>query len=1687
MDETTRQRLLELKYGLLSDDETAALRRRIEAEPALARACEEAKATAALLGEAARLTVPEVPLKRPETAMSTPSEPPPQAAVRSNGRIVRPWARLANWVVGLAAGILLLMSLGGYWYHRGQLRELASENMRLRVTGPAILQAGVDNTYRIDTSAITGAGMPSEIEFAVYSTDQKRLLWHKDTTGADGYLEVSVPADMKLPETAVLKVAALRADDGQQEQPEMVETRVRVEPIRHVTHLALDKPLYRPGETVYYRSLTLSRFGLAAEQEMPVHFEILDPGGAVVPDSQLEGVTQRGVGNGAFPIPAGIAGGEYTLVVRSLDDAFPEQKRPFAIRRYRLPRLKKELEFARDSYSPGDTVVADFLAERADGGPAAGASLRVLATLDGQTVHEEQAEADDAGAYRVEFDLPKKIERGDAQLAVIVDDGGTRETAAETIPINLGRVDVEFFPEGGDLVAGLENRVYFVARDPLGKPVHIEGVVVNPDGDAVALAQTVHEGMGSFTFMPASGRRYRLLIRNPEGCDNEPSLPEANAEREVVLNTGIGVFEPGAPLEFNLRAASPDLPLVVAAYCRGVPVGQTMLVSHSGENGDEGTNAVVIPLADEVSGVVRLTVFDYSQNPPEPVAERLVYRRPSQYLKVQPVEHREKYAPGDKVEMAVVVTDEQGEPIPAAVSVAVVDDSLLNLADDDFPGINTHFLLTTEVKDPQDLEEADFYLSDDPEAAVALDLLLGVQGWRRFIGKTLPQLADEGRDVEPLERLAALGGETRPPAMFDNLGVIRKRFIESYSEYQSERTRLLTTMVTLSFFGGLALLLLVTLLGILKVVTGIHLWVPAVGVTVCCVVVGMIWMNPASRQFNLRGPVAFASFDAAPAAVEAGEAGQRPAGDQLSEKEAEIKPHWKEEKRKKVEEVMRPEDAPADQPGLDVAALDADIPADRKARQQDRLLQNAQRDAFADKDMELKELADARRRLRNEFDKADFTEAEEDLEHYRFAVREYAHRHVAGEPGVRSDFAETLFWSPLRIADENGRVDIAFETSDSLTAFRITADAHGAGRIGSGQAKLISRIPFSVEPKLPLEVNAGDRIDLPVAVVNDTDTPLPVELSIEHGDLVTLGGDPVRRLQLAASGRDRAYYALRVTGQKGDAELTLRGLAGNLADAVKRPLAVVPPGFPRELSYSGRIEGPSEVLVELPESWVEGSLEVTLGAYPSTLAELQQGMEGILRAPCGCFEQASTSNYPNVLSLQYMQQHNVADPGITRRAKQLLNQGYARLTGYECPKKGYEWFGGDPGHEALTAYGLMEFRDMAEVYEVDTEMIRRTAEWLLARRDGQGGFRRNAKALDSFGRAPDAVTNAYITWALSESGQEGIDKEVEHVVSLGDESNDPYVIALAAASAANQANTSAARRLMQKLAKLQDDDGHLDGTQGSITRSGGQSLAVETTALAALAWLKNDEFDARAKKAVEWLVASRSGSGGFGSTQATILALKALVTHAKSSRRTLAAGTLVVKRDDLEIGRHEFSAGRTETIVVDGLEASLEPGANALTITLSGDSQMPYALDVRFRTRKPASDDACPVRLATRLAKKKVEAGETVALAAELRNTSDQGQPMTVALLGLPAGLEPRTEQLDELKEKGTIDYYETRPREVICYWRSLAPKKQVDLTLDLVAAIPGRYVGPASRAYLYYTAEQKQWADPVEVEITRE
>jgi hypothetical protein len=99
-----------------------------------------------------------------------------------------------------------------------------------------------------------------------------------------------------------------------------------------------------------------------------------------------------------------------------------------------------------------------------------------------------------------------------------------------------------------------------------------------------------------------------------------------------------------------------------------------------------------------------------------------------------------------------------------------------------------------------------------------------------------------------------------------------------------------------------------------------------------------------------------------------------------------------------------------------------------------------------------------------------------------------------------------------------------------------------------------------------------------------------------------------------------------------------------------------------------------------------------------------------------------------------------------------------------------------------------------------------------------------------------------------------------------------------------------------------------------------------------------------------------------------------------------------------------------------------------------------------------------------------------VRLVTTLRNISHEGVPMTVALIGIPAGLSLQPWQLKDLQEKHTIDFYEILGDRLAIYFRELEPNAKRTINLDLKAEVSGSFTGVASCAYLYYTDEYKDW-----------
>jgi hypothetical protein len=147
-------------------------------------------------------------------------------------------------------------------------------------------------------------------------------------------------------------------------------------------------------------------------------------------------------------------------------------------------------------------------------------------------------------------------------------------------------------------------------------------------------------------------------------------------------------------------------------------------------------------------------------------------------------------------------------------------------------------------------------------------------------------------------------------------------------------------------------------------------------------------------------------------------------------------------------------------------------------------------------------------------------------------------------------------------------------------------------------------------------------------------------------------------------------------------------------------------------------------------------------------------------------------------------------------------------------------------------------------------------------------------------------------------------------------------------------------------------------------------------------------------------------------------------------------------------------------------------------------ASMPYSIGVNYNALVPDSAKECKLGLETKLSKTQVNEGEIVEAVATVTNRTNEIVPTPMAIVGIPGGLEPRHDQLKELVKKHTIDAYEVIGRDVVLYWRGMEAGRKVRVSLSLVAAIPGTYSGPASRAYLYYSDESKTWVDALKVSI---
>jgi hypothetical protein len=410
----------------------------------------------------------------------------------------------------------------------------------------------------------------------------------------------------------------------------------------------------------------------------------------------------------------------------------------------------------------------------------------------------------------------------------------------------------------------------------------------------------------------------------------------------------------------------------------------------------------------------------------------------------------------------------------------------------------------------------------------------------------------------------------------------------------------------------------------------------------------------------------------------------------------------------------------------------------------------------------------------------------------------------------------------------------------------------------------------------------------------------------------------------------------------------------------------------------------------------------------------------------------------------------------------------------------------------------MEFNDMAKVSDVDPRLIERTRDWLISQQQADGSWKPDASfinegATDRYNSNVLRIT-AYIAWSLVDTGMQGpaIDKARGFIGSHLNSGPDPYTLAVIANFAAEYGRDSDfTRRSMQALldARTEKEDQVFWSTQETGVYSTGASAAIETTGLATQALLKWGRASETVRKALNFISQKKQASGAWGTTQATIMSLRALLLATQLSA-TDVHGSLQVMLDGREVKALNLTASNNELLhqfVFKGVDthqpASIRlrfEGAGSLAYQVVGRSFIPW-------DERPAAEPLS-INIAydrTRLSQNDI-ATETVTIRNNLAKTAN----MVMVDLGIPPGFDLLSEDLQALQEKaagtnaGHLEKFSLTATQAILYFNGLAPHQEVALKVRLRAKYPIRAHTLQSRLYEYYDPDVSSIARPVKLEV---
>lgn len=1457
-----------------------------------------------------------------------------------------------------------------------------------------------------------------------------------------------------------------------------------------LVYIHTSQSFYEPGNKIYGTVWAFNPDDKSHESvSRTMTLYLLDPSSKVIDSANID--VFKGSGSFTFKLPE--LSGVFSLKVKSASGKTFFGK-PFLYKTIQVQssvssNLNINIRLDKTLYKPGDTAAVDIKLNSVSESFPAYAKIHYALLLDGHEQLKGDLTSDQFGMAFCKLVLPVSSQYSSAIVVADAAFQGITANAMKVVQLPGTGNSIEFFPEGGHLVDGIQNRVAFKVSDVNGSPKMVRGILVDNDSVLVAQISTRHEGMGLFEFTPLSSHHYKVILAgNGHQSDTFGILHKDVQAIALRLEQ-----DRHGELKVSLQGHEQKS---LKLYLR---MGDRLIESRNFDLKD--SLVMNFKLGPLPMGVLQCLVFDSDW---KPVAERLVFVGHDKHLKVTYKFDQDKYQTDKYVRMKIKVSDEQGKPVRGALAaVAVYREDLHQMSDPYAANSFSELYLSQELVNS--VEHPAYYFRDrDEETLANLDLLMMCSKSVRVPYWALDSANAVLKSIFKKEQGYVIRGNFINGRIFQDMDFYRR-----ITELRCVETGQLLAFDSAGNF---------TLIGIPEPMT-VHFRVFCPGQH------GYIfqsepWLvNVDLRRINLVNWYNDFTYDSIRMAGSADSREDRKRHKSFQSKvtmgsQTEVSDTVK---RAQSERGIRGvnEGDKLNQYGIsgrgsrtdgtavyiDGAKVNNSVLTETGGPLKHIVLEPSSACYTKSTYLELSRSGIRTPKMNTIVIYApDYSDGIITNYMYNYGLsRDLNFKYynpfefVANTDGKGRFVDTSLFhysyrtfnWEWVKaedllcyvhhvLTDSEGMATVEFSTALKSGLYRCNTFVSGHGKVAENDSLFAVTQTVLAEIKMPSKIWAGEKAVSMLQLVNTSDSIVNVlvkwQLAMESEMLdIQLKPFESKNIEIQLNGLVKRFnrYQVSVTTDRFnwknegtimvDRPNNFHTYVFNASDKHKSSTFFLPAKYDQSVGLHAKVS-------------------MTIGS--SQLIEIMS--KELLREPHGCFEQVSSVNYPNILAYAYLLHSGKGRDEQLETYVSYIYQGYNKLVAYETSIGGFEWFGNTPPHEGLTAYGIMQFIEMKQLgLSVDEVMFKRVSNWLYSRFTNEGPIQLAVGNYDQFRNQNVMVATTYATFVLSHVKTFNLTKQINYIRDKVRKSYDPYQMALLAEIYRMHGDSSNWMFWVNELAGLCKRENFKLNCESTLTNSYGIGRTTELNSVVALSLIHSGRYEKEVEELIRRIMDGRTGKT-FSSTQSTIWALKAFnewmsSLHVQVQDKPV---VLVVNRDTLRFD--------TNKSFEDEISCHLKPGLNNIEAYDIEDPSILFQFAVEWvnATDKLSSQQ---LNVDVRLNQARLELGQPLLLQVKIDNLAKTQLDQVVAVIKIPSGCMPLAEQLRIMKEKGEIDYFEIQNGEIHLYFRKFDPRESKTIFIPYTTTVMGTLIQPSVYAYPYYYREMQANSERVSFEVVAE